>query len=78
MGADGHRLAKRHGAVTIARLFGRGGVSRRDVLGWIATTSAWPRRGRAGDRSISSGRLATSPAWIPRHAADQPVLRPQE
>ena len=71
MGADGQRLAKRHGAVTMSELRSAG-VSRHDVLAWIAESLGLAV---SGER-ISLADLVTryDPRSIPRRAVGQPEL----
>ena len=71
MGADGHRLAKRHGAVTLRELR-TVGVTSGDVLGWIATSIGLAHEGER----VTSEQLVTryDPHLIPRTPIDQPTL----
>jgi glutamyl-tRNA synthetase len=71
MGADGQRLAKRHGAVTMRELR-VAGVTSRDVIGWIGESI-----GMAGpDERATIDQLLTryEPGLIPRTPIDQPSL----
>ncbi len=71
MGADGQRLAKRHGAVTLRQLRA-GGVTPHDVLGWIATTLGLATPGERV--RIDQLRARYDPALIPATPVDQPDL----
>lgn len=71
MGADGQRLAKRHGAVTLGELQ-TAGVTSGDVLSWIATSI-----GTAGPgEHVSTDQLLDryDPHLIPRTPIEQPTL----
>jgi glutamyl-tRNA synthetase len=74
MGADGHRLAKRHGAVTLRELRAAG-VSPADVLGWIADSLGLGAPGETADVDRLLARY--DPGSIPRSAIDQPDLAPR-
>ena len=71
MGADGHRLAKRHGAVTMREL-DLVGVGRREVLDWIGTSLELSSVGE----HVTLDRLLErfDVDLIPRDPVDQPKL----
>jgi glutamyl-tRNA synthetase len=64
LGPDGERLAKRHGAVTLSQLAGRG-MSPADVVAWLATSLdfAAPSE-RVGVRGLLD---RFDPSTVPRH-----------
>jgi glutamyl-tRNA synthetase len=69
MGRDGHRLAKRHGSVTLQQLRATG-VADSEVLSWIGTSLGLS----TNDEAVTAGRLLDryDPDLIPRRAIDQP------
>jgi glutamyl-tRNA synthetase len=71
MGDDGHRLAKRHGAVTLEELR-TAGVTSGDVLAWIGGSLGLSTAGEP----IAIGRLLAryDPALLPPSVVVQPVF----
>ena len=79
LGADGQRLAKRHGAVSLTELR-QGGADPRRVVGWLASTCGLARPGEEVAPRALVGRF--DPARIPREplvatAAQVAALLPQ-
>jgi glutamyl-tRNA synthetase len=73
MGHDGHRLAKRHGAVTLSQL-ATVGTTPGDVIAWVGHTLGLaepPERLALGDLLDRY-----DPQLIPRHPIDQPLTFP--
>ncbi|MET0910690.1 MAG: tRNA glutamyl-Q(34) synthetase GluQRS [Ilumatobacteraceae bacterium] len=71
MGADGERLAKRHGAVTMREL-DAAGVTSRDVLGWIGESIGIAGTGERP--TIDQLLTRYDPILVPRTPIDQPSL----
>ncbi len=71
MGRDGHRLAKRHGAVTLAQL-SAAGVTSSDVLAWIGRSIGLD----PDHEAVTTAQLLHryDPDLIPRAPVDQPDL----
>jgi len=65
LGPDGARLAKRHGAVTLADCAARG-ESRADALAWMAASLGLAAPGEAVDLALLLARF--DPAALPREA----------
>ena len=72
LGPDGRRLAKRHGAVTLAERAARGETAA-DVLGWMAASLGLSEAGEAVTATVLVRRFG--PARIPREPVAFPVDR---
>lgn len=67
LGPDGRRLAKRHGAVTLADLHAQRGWEPVDALRWIAVSLGLAEPGEPVTPALLEGRF--SPRRLPREAA---------